>query len=144
AGLNKAHHDEISRRLAPFLLPGKGGAGQAAKKLNRPRPEAHEIAEMWRCAASLERLDPSQKTAMGDALLTVAGRPQAPRSALWSLGRLGARVPLYGPANSAVPRDVAERWTSALLGVEPSSDRDREDLIFALSQLCRVSADRAR
>ncbi|MEW4569873.1 Hsp70 family protein [Tautonia sp. JC769] len=144
AGLNRAHHDEIYRRLAPFLLPGKGGAGPASKKLNRPKPEGHEIAEMWRCAAALERLEPSLKVGLGDVLSKVVGRPHAPRSALWSLGRLGARMPLYGPANTAVSKDVAERWTSSLLSVDPSSDRERDDLIFALSQISRVSRDRAR
>ncbi|RUL88047.1 Hsp70 family protein [Tautonia sociabilis] len=144
AGLNRAHHDEIYRRLAPFLLPGKGGVGPAAKKLNRPKPEPHELAEMWRCAAALERLEPSRKVALGDVLARVVGRPQAPRSASWCLGRLGARVPLYGPANTAVSREVAGRWAEVLLGVEPSSERETEDLVFALSQIGRVSSDRAR
>lgn len=144
AGLNRAHHDEIYRRLAPFLLPGKGGAGPASKKLNRPKPEAHELAEMWRCVAALERLEPSQKVGLGDVLAKAIGRPNAPRSSSWCLGRLGARVPLYGPANSAVSRQVAERWAGALLAVEPSTAREAEDLTFALSQLARVSADRTR
>ena len=54
AGLARPHHDEIYRRLAPFLLPAKGSS--PAKKAGRPKPEAHELAEMWRCAASLERV----------------------------------------------------------------------------------------
>jgi hypothetical protein len=144
AGLNRAHHDEIYRRLAPFLLPGKGGVGPASKKLNRPKPEAHELAEMWRCVAALERLEPSQKVGLGDVLAKAIARPQAPRSSTWCLGRLGARVPLYGPANSAVSKEVAERWTAPLLQVEPSTARETEDLIFALSQLARVSSDRTR
>ncbi len=41
AGLNRAHHEEIHRRLALYLLPSKGG--NAAKKLARPKPEAHEL-----------------------------------------------------------------------------------------------------
>ena len=46
AGLARPHHDEIYRRLAPFLLPAKGSS--PAKKAGRPKPEAHEMAEMWR------------------------------------------------------------------------------------------------
>jgi len=144
AGLNRAHHDEIFRRLAPFLIPGRGGAGPAAKKLNRPKPEAHEIAEMWRCAAALERIEPSKKTQLGDVLIKALGRPQAPRSASWCLGRLGARVPLYGPANTAIGPDVAARWLERLLDAEPSSSRETDDLKFALTQIARVSSDRAR
>ena len=53
-GAERPHHEEIYRRLAPFLLPAKGAS--PAKKAGRPKPEPHELAEMWRCAASLERL----------------------------------------------------------------------------------------
>ena len=53
AGLARAHHEEIHRRLAAFLMPAKGTS--PAKKTGRPKPEPHELAEMWRCAASLER-----------------------------------------------------------------------------------------
>ena len=66
AGLSRPHHDEIYRRLAPFLLPAKGTS--PAKKAGRPKPEPHELAEMWRCAASLERLTPEIKESLGDAL----------------------------------------------------------------------------
>ncbi len=59
AGLARPHHEEIHRRLAPFLLPAKGTS--PAKKAGRPKPEPHELAEMWRCAASLERLSPEIK-----------------------------------------------------------------------------------
>jgi hypothetical protein len=51
AGLNKIHQDEVARRLIPFLV-----AKDSGKKSNRPKPEHHELSEMWRLAASLERL----------------------------------------------------------------------------------------
>ena len=63
AGLARPHHDEIYRRLAPFLLPVKGTS--PAKKAGRPKPEPHELAEMWRCAASLERLAPEHQGIAG-------------------------------------------------------------------------------
>src|SRR5207249_4960774 len=59
AGLSRPHHEEIYRRLTPFLLPAKGTS--PAKKAGRPKPEPHELAEMWRCTASLERLAPETK-----------------------------------------------------------------------------------
>ncbi len=144
AGLNRGHHGEIYRRIAPLLLPGKGGPGQAAKKLGRPKPEAHEIAEMWRCVCGMERLDASQKVGLGDQLINSIGKPTQPKSAFWGLGRLGARLPLFGPANTVVPLDVASRWGAALLEAEPSNQREADDLRFALIQLGRVSSDRAR
>ena len=71
AGLSRPHHDEIFRRLAPFLLPAKGTS--PAKKAGRKKPEPHELAEMWRCAASLERLTPEIKESLGSVLLRDAG-----------------------------------------------------------------------
>ncbi|WP_406695348.1 Hsp70 family protein [Singulisphaera sp. Ch08] len=141
-GLSRAHHDEISRRLIPSLLPSKAGA---AKKGGRPRPEAHELAEMWRCAASLERLSPDQKVAYGNALVKeLLPRESLAHHVLWCLGRLGARVLLYGPANTVVPRETADHWTRSLLERPFAPGRETTDAIFALAQLARVSGDRAR
>ncbi len=142
AGLNRAHHEEIYRRLLPYLLPPKGGSG--GKKPTRPKPETHELAEIWRCAASLERLAPSLKEPLGDALAQVFAKPNAPSYGLWSIGRLGARVPLYGPANTVVHPEKAARWIQVLLDRSFSPGRETADAAFALSQLARVSGDRAR
>jgi hypothetical protein len=148
AGQARPHHDEIYRRLVPFLLPEKGGG--AAKKAGRPKPEPHELAEMWRCAASLERLTPDQKATLGQALVKELRRggvrpgPAVAGYALWCLGRLGARVLLYGPANASVPRETAERWIEALLGHTPAPGREAADMAFALAQLARLAGDRAR
>jgi hypothetical protein len=142
AGLSRPHHEEIHRRLAPFLLPAKGT--NPAKKAGRSKPEPHELAEMWRCAASLERLGPETKEALG-AVLVKERTPVPPgASALWCLGRLGARVPLYGLANTVVHREAAERWIRALLGRQFAPGRETSDTIFALSQIARVANDRAR
>jgi molecular chaperone DnaK (HSP70) len=142
AGLGRAHHDEVYRRVAPFLLPAK--AGGPAKKSGRPKPEPHELAEIWRCAASLERLAPEHKETLGQVLLKELGRPNPPAYVLWCLGRLGARVLLYGPANAVIARGTAEHWIAGLLGRSYASSRDSADAIFALAQLARVSGDRAR
>jgi molecular chaperone DnaK (HSP70) len=141
AGLNKAHHDEIYRRIAILLFPAKSGP---ARKGPRPKPETHELAEIWRCAASLERLPATVKETLGDALMKDLARPSLGNHVLWCLGRLGARVPLYGPANTVVPRDKAERWTKALLDRTYAPGRETADAIFALSQTARVSNDRSR
>ena len=141
AGLNKAHHEEIYRRLSPLLFPPKGGP---PKKGGRPKPEPHELAEIWRCAASLERLAAPVKESLGDALAKSLSRPNLAGHVLWCLGRVGARVPLFGPANTVVARDKAERWAMALLGRDYAPGRETTDATFALSQLARVSGDRAR
>ena len=141
AGLNRAHHEEIHRRLLPVLLPPKGGSG---KKSGRPKPELHEIAEMWRCVGSLERLASAIKEPLGDAMARELAAANLPSHALWTLGRLGARVPLYGPINVVVPPEKAGRWVVAAMAREYTSDREIADASFALSQLARVSGDRVR
>jgi hypothetical protein len=142
AGLSRPHHDEVSRRLVPFLLPPKGGG--PSKKANRPRPEPHEVAEMWRCAVSLERLAAEVKESLGQPLVKELSRPTLGGHVLWCLGRLGARVPLYGPANTTVARETAGRWLDALLARAYAPGRESSDAVFALGQLARVSGDRAR
>jgi molecular chaperone DnaK (HSP70) len=142
AGLSRPHHEEIFRRLAPFLLPSKGAT--PAKKTGRPKPETHELAEMWRCAASLERLTPEVKESLGSVLLKERTALSHGASALWCLGRLGARVPLYGPANTVVRRETAEHWLHALLRRDFAPGRETGEAIFALGQLARVAGDRAR
>jgi molecular chaperone DnaK (HSP70) len=142
AGLSRQHHDEIYRRVAAFLLPVKGTS--PSKKAGRPKPEPHELAEMWRCAASLERLAPEAKQGLGNSLLAEVSRQSLPGHVLWCLGRLGARVPLYGLANTVVARDAAERWVEILLNRQYAPGRETSDAIFALSQLARFSGDRAR
>src|SRR5262249_38457941 len=48
-GLNTTLQQAIYDRIRPILLPAKGKA--------IAKPNANELAEMWRVAASLERLD---------------------------------------------------------------------------------------
>ena len=142
SGLTRPHHEEISRRILPFLFPSQGGA--SSKKGGRPRPEVHELAEMWRCAASLERLLPESKESIGKILIKELARPAAPAYALWCLGRLGARSPLYGPANTVVSKKTAEAWVESLLGKQLAPGRETIDGVFALIQLGRVTGDRTR
>ena len=142
AGLTRAHHEEIARRLTPVLTPPKGGA--AVKKGGRPKPEPHELAEMWRCVSGLERLPVDQKERLGNALAADLARPTVPAHALWCLGRIGARVLIYGPADTCVRSPTAERWLKALVGRTFQPGRESTDAAFALSQLAQVSGDRAR
>jgi hypothetical protein len=99
---------------------------------------------MWRTAAALERLAPALKEPLGDALARLLARPSPATHILWSLGRLGARVPLFAPANAVVHTEHASAWLQALLAFTPQSKRETNDIIFALGQLARKSGDRAR
>jgi molecular chaperone DnaK (HSP70) len=134
-GLNAPLQQSLYDRLRPILLPGKGKA--VAK------PGANELAEMWRAAASLERLDVKPKEAMSEALLKTLKRPPAPTYAFWALTRLGARRLLYGPLNSVVHHQVVEGWLNTLVGFQPSHDSERTAYAFCLAQLARRTGQRA-
>jgi hypothetical protein len=134
-GLNAPLQNALSERLRPALLPGRGKGGI--------KPGANELAEMWRTAASLERLDVKHKEALGQALLKPLRRSPVPTYGFWALTRLGARVLLYGPLNAVVHRQLAEAWLDALVGFEPGHDSERTAWAFCLAQLARRSGQRA-
>jgi molecular chaperone DnaK (HSP70) len=134
-GLNASLQQALYDRLRPNLLPGKG------KTL--VKPNANELAEMWRTAASLERLDVKHKEVMGQTLLKQVRRSPVPTYAFWALTRLGARVLLYGPLNSILHHQIVEQWLDALLTFEPGQEHERTHWAFCLTQLARCTGQRA-
>ena len=65
-----------------------------------------------------------------------------PRNAawLWAIGRLGARVPLYGPLNSVVAAAVAERWMEQLVKLKEMTP----DVAGAMAEIGARTDDPAR
>jgi molecular chaperone DnaK (HSP70) len=134
-GLSGQLQSSLFDRLRPVLLPAKGKAVA--------RPGANELAEMWRAAASLERLGLSQKEALAQVLLKTVKRPPVPTYTFWSVTRLGARVLLYGPLNVVVHHEIVEGWLDILLPFEPAHASERMGWAFCLAQLARRSGQRA-
>lgn len=135
AGQQRALAEPLLANL-PSLFSTKGsrkGAGSGA----------HELCEVLRLLGSCEWLPTETKVQLGDTLAARIPREktQAVQEAeLWTLARLGARVPMYGPLNAAVPADKVESWASPLLAMrEPPAG-----LPFALMQLARLTGDRYR
>jgi hypothetical protein len=135
-GLNGALQLSLFERVKPLLLPGKGKGGAV-------KPGSNELAEIWRAAASLERLDVRLKGQLGDALVRQVRRSPVPTYGFWSLTRIGARVLLYGPLNAVVHPEVVQGWLDGLLGFQPANDNDRLGWAFCLAQLARRSGQRA-
>lgn len=131
-GLNSSFQKTLFDRLRPALI-GKGGF----------KPGANELAEMWRAAAALERLDVKTKTTLGDALLKQVKASPAPTYAFWSLGRLGARSLLYGPLNAVIHPDTISGWIDALLPFEPENSSEKLAWAFCLAELARRTGQRA-
>ncbi len=129
--------------LAGPLLPA---IKETAKAVNKPRGEQagpQEIAEQIRLIGACEWLSPNMKQTAGQLFLDILKRPtqETIRSAaLWSLGRLGARQPNYGPLNTVVPASIAEEWLHGVMRVEGT------DPLIPLTamQLARRTDDRYR
>ncbi|MBI3823510.1 MAG: hsp70 family protein [Planctomycetes bacterium] len=132
-GLPVGLQNTLFNRLRPVLLP----------KANAPKPPANEYAEMWRAAASLERLDLKAKELLGEAALKSCRRSPTPPHGFFAITRLGARVLLYGPLNSVLHPQVVQRWLDALLPFEPAHQSERLAWAFCLTQLARKSGQRA-
>jgi molecular chaperone DnaK (HSP70) len=117
------------------------------------RFESNEYAEIWRLLGSLELLDVGLKIELGQLVFDLGLRKglEAVREAsAWALGRLGTRVPVYGPLNTLVPADIVEAWTQRLLALDtdPACVRRVGTLppsaIFGVVQLTRRTGDRYR
>jgi hypothetical protein len=134
-GLNAALQQALYDRLRPVLAPGKGKAGI--------RPSANELAEMWRVAASLERIDVKHKDHLGQTVLKTLRRSPVPTYGFWALTRLGARVLLYGPLNAVVHHEIVERWLDVLLRFSPGHASESMAWAFCLTQLARRTGQRA-
>jgi len=106
-GLNANQQNELFHRHKVAL--GVGG-----KKLSG-RLNTQVEREGWRLLASLEHLPSPTRVALGKELLIKVNEQPTNQSFLWSLGRLGARIPLYGPLNCVIPAEVAAQWMKSLL-----------------------------
>ncbi len=134
-GLSAKQQTEIAQSVEWYLhMPGP-------RPRKRPAgPKRLAIDDMIRMVGSLERLRPDLKIDLGQHLLERATRNSDPTS-WWSLGRLGARVPLYGEVHEVVPTGVAESWLKACLKAK-WGEAHSEALCATL--LARRSGDRVR
>jgi hypothetical protein len=114
AGFTASQQQELANRLIGLL----GLGTRKSRHLN-----AQMLREAWRLLASLERLDRTQRTRLGDELIAKVRREPQNTSFLWAIGRFGARTPLYGPLNLVVPPAAAERWLDILRAIKaPGAD----------------------
>jgi len=131
-GLNAGQQQELYQRLIATL--GIGG------KKPSSRPNTQIEYEGWRLLASLEHLPAPTRIALGKELLDKIKDKPTNKGYLWSLGRLGARIPFYGRLNCVVPVDVAERWIEALLALPELT----QDVVLAIIQLGARTEDAER
>jgi hypothetical protein len=130
-GLSSAHQQELRHYLENLGIGGK----KMPKRLN-----SQVEHEGWRLLASLEHLPGRTRAALGSELLRKLKREPSDSAWLWSLARLGARIPLYGPLNCVVPAEIAAGWIATLL----DSSKVTHETAAAVVQLGRRVDDRAR
>ena len=110
AGGLTAASSSISRSASRRRCSGKG---QAARAAARAAGAARDVAGDRRAASGCRRS--SGRPAGRRSSSARRRRGRATEQELWALARLGARVPIYGPLNCVVGREVATRWVERLL-----------------------------
>ena len=134
-GINASEQHSLYRAHAGFLATAARGSGKRKSRLN-PQLE-HEA---WRLAANLEHLSASTRVSLGKSLLTRIEKEPNDAIWLWSLGRLGSRIPLYGPLHCVVDPQTAGQWVQALLEVSTFTPA----VASAVVQIARRTDDRSR
>ncbi len=130
-GLSAAHQHEIRNYL--------GGIGIGRKKPGtRLNPQIEH--EAWRLLASLEHLSGATRAALALELLRKLKKEPTDSAWLWSIGRFGARIPLYGALTCVVPAEIAAEWINELLGLREVT----HETANAIVQLGRRNDDRTR
>jgi len=130
-GLSSAHQQELRHYLENLGIGGK----KISKRLN-----SQVEHEGWRLLASLEHLPGTTRRALGSELLRKLKKEPSDTAWLWSLARLGMRIPLYGQLNCVVPAETAADWIATLL----DSSKLTHQTAAAVVQLGRRVEDRAR
>ena len=135
AGMDEAAQTRVRDFVDPYLAPT--GAPNKPKKPKKPAQSLDDALDM---AASLERIAPARRSALGGWVLDRTWTDRDPR--LWAaVGKLGARIPTYASVHHVVAPDVAERWLDHLL-------REKWDAVAtavpAAVALARRTGDRAR
>lgn len=107
-GIATAHQGEIRKYVE--------GLGIVRKKSgSRLNPQVEH--DGWRLLASLEHVAATTRASFGAELLRKLKKEPSDSGWLWSLGRLGARIPLYGSLNCVVSAARAAEWITTLLDI---------------------------
>jgi molecular chaperone DnaK (HSP70) len=131
AGFGGGQQQELARRMTGLL-------GLGAKKGARLNPQI--LREAWRLLGNLERLDAGQRARLGEDAVTQLTRDPAVTALAWTVGRFGARTPLYGPLSSVVPPQAVERWLGVMLGFK----RLTGEAAAAMVQMAALTGDPVR
>jgi hypothetical protein len=95
--------------------------------------------EEWRLVSSLEHLSGTTRASLGQELLVKIRKEPGDTIWPWVLGRLGARIPLYGPQHCVVAAEIAGEWVKAILDLSALAT-----IVSAIALIARRTDDRSR
>ena len=135
-GLTAGKQTQIFQQIYPALgiaASRKSGRGKSLKL------SSHEANEVWMMLGNFELLRPEEKIKLGNYLCQELN-VKNPRE-LWTISRIGARQPFYGPLNRIVPPEAVVPWVELLL----NRFAENPKLIAqVLVQLAKKTNDRTR
>ncbi len=132
-GLKYGQQRQFAQDVTPLLDPRRA-------RRTRPLP-AQERLELWMAAASMEQLPARDRVGLGERLLSEIKPRKCKPQQLWSLSRIGARVPLYASVDRVVPPAEVRPWITRML---EANWRNPRPVLSALCQMARRTGDRAR
>ncbi len=132
-GLKPEAQECILNDIANELRPVSGKASK--------RKSSKGYADMVRLVGSLEQLSIARKKEVGTWLLQRLQSKEESLQTWWAVGRLGARVPLYGSVHYVIPQATALQWLERLLAL---NWKTVQPAAFAATLLARRSGDRER
>ncbi len=137
AGLDTGRQVALYGRISASLLLGD----RKSREMQGVAESPGVVAEMWRLAAALERLDPQCKIELGERMLGLLSSDRPPDHGFWVMARLAARQPVTGAIHQLVDRRVVQRWIPGLVRLVRSRG---ERASFAVAHAARKTGDRYR
>lgn len=143
-GFSPGRQNQIASSVLPAIRQRfrqvQTGRGKAAPYASGH----HEAAEIWRMLGSLELLDQNVRTELGKMIIELMNRAAfepIQNALIWAVGRVGGRVPVYGPLNLVLPASTVSEWIDQLLR---TGNLNLSTTQLALMQLSRKTNDRFR
>jgi hypothetical protein len=137
SGQQKALYQDLWPRVRSTLLGGSGAS------LN-----SNVLNEYLRLVGSLEWVDVSDKASVAQQLLDALGRKKNHAIAgpvLWTLARLGSRVPVYANLQMIVPARQIGLWADRLISLgNQLPENSLNEISLCLTLWCRFTGDRYR
>ncbi len=117
-GMSRGQQLALAELSLPAVRALRRRFGGGKPTAAAPPLDPAQSAEVWRLLGSLELLPVAIKIELGDTLVELLPKRKLAKwrsTMFWTLGRLGQRVPLYGPLNTLVPSAHAARWLQATM-----------------------------